>query len=81
MGKKEEVSRILQANTEGLTVTEIAAMLSISRNTVSVALAELKGEGLIRVRPIGMAKLHYWNETAGKSVGRENSGEEDYESR
>ena len=35
-------------------------MLKIARNTVSVALAEFKGAGLIRIREVGMAKLHYW---------------------
>ena len=27
---------------------------------VAVALAELKGAGQIRIRQVGMAKLHYW---------------------
>jgi hypothetical protein len=27
---------------------------------VPVILAELKGEGKIRIRPIGRVKLHYW---------------------
>ena len=60
MGKKEEIIRVLKKNTDGLTVVEIAKILKFSRNTVAVYLAELKGEGKIRVRPIGMAKLHYW---------------------
>jgi len=50
----------LRKNTGGLTIIEIADMLHISRNTAAVALAELKGAGLLRIRPIGMAKLHYW---------------------
>ena len=58
--KKESVIEILKKNTDGLTVIEIAQLLKISRNTVAVALAELKGAELIRIRPIGMAKLHYW---------------------
>ena len=59
--KKELVIEILKKNTDGLTVIEIAKILKISRNTVAVALAELKGGGLIRIRPIGKAKLNYWN--------------------
>ena len=51
---------LLKKNTDGLTIIEIASMLKISRNTVAVALAELKGAGQIRIRPVGMAKLHYW---------------------
>ena len=57
--KKEAVIEVLRRNTDGLTVTEIAALLRIARNTVAVALAELKGEGRIRIREVGMAKLHY----------------------
>jgi Mn-dependent DtxR family transcriptional regulator len=58
--KKDLVIDELKRNTEGLTVIEIANVLKISRNTVAVALAELKGAELIRIRPVGMAKLHYW---------------------
>ena len=57
--KKRLVENLLRKNSDGLTITEIAQLLKISRNTVSVALAELKGEGRIRVREVGMAKLHY----------------------
>ncbi len=58
--KKDLVVNLLKKNTDGLTIIEIASMLKISRNTVAVALAELKGAGQIRIRPVGMAKLHYW---------------------
>ena len=58
--KKNIVIKLLKKNTDGLTVIEISKILKISRNTTAVALAELKGAELIRVRPIGMAKLNYW---------------------
>lgn len=58
--KKELVIGILKQNTDGLTIIDIAKLLNISRNTVAVALAELKGAELIRIRQVGMAKLHYW---------------------
>jgi orotate phosphoribosyltransferase-like protein len=58
--KKDLVVQLLKKNTEGLTIMEIADNLKISRNTVAVALAELKGAEQIRIRPVGMAKLHYW---------------------
>lgn len=58
--KKEAVVDLLKKNTDGLTIMEIARMLKLSRNTVAVALAELKGAELIRIRQVGMAKLHYW---------------------
>lgn len=58
--KKQLVEDLLRKNTDGLTVSEIASILKISRNTVAVALAEFKGAGLIRIREVGMAKLNYW---------------------
>jgi len=58
--KKERVIGLLKKDSDGLTIVEIAKKLGISRNTVSVALAELKGAQLIRIRPVGIAKLHYW---------------------
>ena len=58
--KRELVEDLLKKNTDGLTVIEIARILEISRNTVAVVLAELKGAELIRIRPIGKAKLNYW---------------------
>ena len=61
MEKKELVSDLLKRDNEGLTIIEIASKLKISRNTASIALAELRGAGFIRVRPVGKAKLHYWN--------------------
>ncbi len=58
--KKDLVVGLLKKNTDGLTVIEISKILKISRNTVAVALAELKGAELIRIRPVGRAKLNYW---------------------
>ena len=64
-GKKELVIELLKKNTDGLTILEIADILKVSRNTVPVILAELKGEGVIRIRPVGRAKLHYWKKKEG----------------
>ena len=55
------IKKLLKENTDGLTAAEISKKLKISRNTVAVALAELKGAQMIRVREIGMAKLNYLN--------------------
>jgi Mn-dependent DtxR family transcriptional regulator len=60
MDKKQLAIKLLKKNTDGLTIIEIAKALKISRNSVPVILAELKGEGKIRIRPVGKAKLHYW---------------------
>jgi len=58
--KKEIVVELLKKNSDRLTIIEISKILKISRNTVAVVLAELKGAELIRVRDIGRAKLNYW---------------------
>ena len=60
MDKKAQVTKLLKNNSDGLTIIEISTSLKVSRNTVPVVLAELKGEGKIRIRPVGKAKLHYW---------------------
>ena len=60
MDKKEKIIKLLKKDVEGLTIIEIAKKLKISRNTVTVVSAELKGAELIRIRPVGRAKLHYW---------------------
>jgi DNA-binding transcriptional regulator YhcF (GntR family) len=57
--KKDIVIKLLKKETDGLTTVEIASKLKIARNTVAVALAELKGQGALRIRPVGIAKLHY----------------------
>lgn len=58
--KKELVVDLLKKNPMGLTIIEISKFLKISRNTVAVVLAELKGEKSIIIRPVGKAKLNYW---------------------
>ena len=58
--KKEVVVDALKKNARGLTIVEISKLLKISRNTVAIVLAELKGEGSISIRPVGKAKIHYW---------------------
>jgi predicted transcriptional regulator len=58
--KKEKVENLLKKEKDGLTIVEISSKIGISRNTVAIILAELKGAEKIRIRPIGKAKLHYW---------------------
>jgi len=58
--KKEAVIQLLKKDKDGLRIVEIARILKFSRNTIAVALAELKGAEMIRIRPVGIAKLHYW---------------------
>jgi DNA-binding CsgD family transcriptional regulator len=63
MSNIDSVGELLRKHKEGLTISEIAGLLKISRNTVAVALAELKGADKLHVREVGMAKLHYWNDS------------------
>jgi len=58
--KKELIEELLKKNTDGVTIAEISKILDISRNTIAIVLAELKGADLIKIRQVGMAKLHYW---------------------
>jgi predicted transcriptional regulator len=58
--KKELVIELLKDHGEGLTIHEISGLLKLSRNTVAIVLAELKGMEIINIRPVGAAKLHYW---------------------
>lgn len=60
MDSREKVIAVLRKNTDGLTIVDIARLLEMSRNTIAVALAGLIGAGRVRVRPVGVAKLHYW---------------------
>jgi len=60
MGTRERVEGLLKKHSEGLTVVEIARLSKISRNTAAVVLAGLLGEKKIWIRPVGVAKLHYW---------------------
>lgn len=60
MSKKQQIVELLKKRLDGLTISDIARELRISRNTAVVVLAELKGAEKVRIRPIGMAKLFYW---------------------
>lgn len=56
---KEKVKDLLTLNDYGLSITDISNKLNTTRHTISLALAELKGEGKIKIRMVGVAKLHY----------------------
>lgn len=57
---KEKIIEVLKENSDGLTISEIARETNTTRHTASIALAELRGEGKIKIREVGNAKLHYW---------------------
>jgi predicted transcriptional regulator len=55
----EEVKKILKKDSRGLTIQELSDSIGVSRITVSMALMNLIGQGIIDVREIGNCKLHY----------------------
>ena len=57
---KKQVEELIKKSPDGLTIQDISDKLNFSRITISIALAELKGEEKISIREVGQAKLHYW---------------------
>jgi len=59
---KIQVKKLLKENKRGLTIQDISNQTKLTRNTISIILAELKGEKNIEIREVGKAKLHYLKE-------------------
>ncbi|MFC1800700.1 HTH domain-containing protein [Nanoarchaeota archaeon] len=59
---KDSIIELLKQNSEGMTISDISQECNISRQTVSLVLAELQGGNKIRIRRVAAAKLHYWVE-------------------
>jgi len=55
------IEGLLKDHPEGLTIQYIADKTELARNTVSIILAALKGEGKIEIKEKGPSKLHIWN--------------------
>lgn len=66
LGKIEKVinqiKKILEKDTRGLTIQELSEKTNVSRITASMALMKLEGQGTINIRVIGNCKLHYLKE-------------------
>ena len=58
MTNKEIVEKLLEENPLGLTIQELSNKAKVTRNTIVIILAELKGESRIVIRQVGQAKLH-----------------------
>jgi len=59
---KKQVEKLLKENKRGLTIQDISNETNLTRNTISIILAELKGENKIEIRVVGRSKLNYWRE-------------------
>ncbi len=57
---KEEIEKLIKEDNQGLTIQDIVNKTKLSWNTVTKILAMIEGEGKIRIREVGQAKLHYW---------------------
>ena len=60
---KESILDVLRKNKDGLSYTDLSKQLNMSKISISRYVAELKGEGKIRIRVVGPAKLVYLNES------------------
>ncbi len=58
---KNRIIELLNKQPEGITITELAGMLKLHRQTTTKYLFELKGANMIRTREVGPAKLLYIN--------------------
>ena len=54
---RSDILNILEENTEGLNVSQIADTLNLSRNTVKKYLGRLEIENLIEVNEIGRSRI------------------------
>jgi len=59
MANKEIIEKLLKENPQGLTIQELSDKAKVTRNTIAIVLAELKGEKRIVIREVGQAKLIY----------------------
>lgn len=60
MENKETITKLLKESEDGLTIQNLADKTKLNRQTISIILAELKGEGSVRMIEVGMSKIHKW---------------------
>src|SRR3989344_1712391 len=54
------ISDLLKSHPEGLPISEVMKFTDLARHTVLARLHHLIGKGVVEVRQVNMAKLHYW---------------------
>ena len=62
----ERIVEVLRQHPEGLTTVDIARLLSSHRHTITKYIYQLVGEGKIRQREVGSAKLCYLCDNNGR---------------
>lgn len=55
---KKKLVRVLQKNSQGLTITELVRVSKLSRSAILIELAKLEGANRVIVRRAGMAKIY-----------------------
>ena len=58
MDKEKLVKKILNENKEGLTIQQLSDKSKLSRATIVKILAKLEGKEELKIKNVGMAKLH-----------------------
>jgi len=68
---KKTIMKLLDDHPEGLTIQRVANLTKMSRLTATKYIHELLGEGKIRERKVGVARLLFSKEKFIKSVKEE----------
>ncbi|MCD6274921.1 MAG: HTH domain-containing protein, partial [Candidatus Aenigmarchaeota archaeon] len=73
MDIEKKIIRILKKDREGITILDMANKLKVHRHTLTKYIYRLQGEGKIKIREIGRAKLCYLNFENKNKKGISNS--------
>lgn len=66
MDIETKILEVLKLKKEGVTILELAKDLGVHRHTLTKYIYKLEGEGRIKVRKVGVAKLCYLNDSGRK---------------
>ena len=68
---KETIMKLLDGHPEGLTIQKVSNLAGMSRLTATKYIHELLGQGKIRERKVGVARLLFSKERFIKSIKEE----------
>lgn len=60
MVNKDIIEGEIKDHPEGLSVQDLSYLTKLSRNTISIILAELRGKDKVKIRLVGRSKLYSW---------------------